>query len=136
MEKVNEAYIKDSIEPVTLKSTEIILEQMKKCVCKIHKGETKGTGFFARIPYNNEFIKVLITNNHILDNNDIKEGKNITISFDNNLIDKNIKIDSKKIIYTNEIFDTTIIEINEEKDGIKYFLDFDQRISLTNLLLL
>ena len=37
MEVVKEAYIKDSIEPLTLKSLEKIAVQMKKCVCKIHK---------------------------------------------------------------------------------------------------
>ena len=125
MEEIKELEIPDAIEPISIRSTEIILEQMKKCVCKIHKGETKGTGFFARIPYNNEFIKVLITNNHILNNNDIKEGNNIIISLNNDLISKNIKIDSRINIYTDKIFDITIIEISEEKDGIKDYLDIN-----------
>ncbi len=39
-----------SPEPVSFEGTEIILNQMNKCVCKIYnKGE--GTGFFTKIPF-------------------------------------------------------------------------------------
>ena len=109
---------------------EIILEQMKNCVCKIHSGKTKGTGFFTKIPFKNTLIPVLITNNHVLDINDIMYGKNITISLNNETIFKNIIIDEKRKRYTNEIFDVTIIELNEKNDGIKFFLELDNQILL------
>ena len=43
-----------------------IIYQMKKCVCKININGINGTGFFTKIPCCNESIKVLITNNHII----------------------------------------------------------------------
>ena len=128
MEVVKEAYIKDSIEPLTLKSIEKIAMQMKKCVCKIHKGVIKGTGFFIKIPYNKSYLNLLITNNHILGKSDIANGKNIFISLNNELISKNIKITPDKNTYTNKILDITIIEINEEKDQIEDFLSLDNQI--------
>ena len=45
MEKRFETFLKDSIKPVSIKETQIILEQMKTCVCRIHLGSKKGTGF-------------------------------------------------------------------------------------------
>jgi hypothetical protein len=56
---------------------------MEKCVCKIYLGNGKigtGTGFFCEIPFHNKFLPVLITNNHILDENDTKTGKIIKLS--------------------------------------------------------
>jgi len=128
MEEIKKKYIKDSIEPVSINSTEIILNQMKKCVCKIHIKGIKGTGFFAKIPYKNDVLSVLITNNHVLGEDNIKDGKNISISLNNEKTFKNIKIDSKRKRYTNEILDVTIIEINENIDDINDFLILDNQI--------
>ena len=59
----------DYPESISLKGTEEIVEQMKKKVCKIFIGnDIKGTGFFCKIPYNNNELKVLMTNNHIIIN--------------------------------------------------------------------
>ena len=127
---IQEKDIQDSIKPIPIKSMEIILEQMKNCVCKIHSGKTKGTRFFTKIPFKNTLIPVLITNNHVLSINDIMYGKNITISLNNETIFKNIIIDEKRKRYTNEILDVTIIELNEKTDGIKYFLALDNQILL------
>ena len=46
---------------------------MKTNLCKIQMSEEgQGTGFFCTIPYNwEETIRVLITNNHVLKENDI-----------------------------------------------------------------
>ena len=128
MEEIKEKYIQNSLEPVSINSIEVILNQMKNCVCKIHIKGTKGTGFFTKIPYKNDLLKVLITNNHILDEECIKDGKNISISLNNETIFKNIKIDSDRKRYTNEIFDVTIIEIKEEIDNISDFLVLDNQI--------
>ena len=46
----NEKYIKNSPIPVSLENTEKIINQMKKCVCQIHK-KGQGTGFLCKIPY-------------------------------------------------------------------------------------
>ena len=128
MEEIKEKYLSDSIEPISINSTEIILNQMKKCVCKIHIKGTKGTGFFAKIPYKNNFLSCLLTNNHVLGEDNIKDGNSISISLNNEEIFKNIKIDSKRKRYTNEILDVTIIEIYEDIDNIKDFLILDNQI--------
>ena len=128
MEEIKEKYISDSIEPISINSTEIILNQMKKCVCKIYIKGKKGTGFFAKIPYKNNFISCLFTNNHVLGEDNIQDGNNISISLNNEEIFRNIKIDSKRKRYTNEILDITIIEINEDIDNINDFLILDNQI--------
>ena len=51
---------------------------MRKIVCKIYCNSSTGTGFFTKIPYKNESIKLLMTNNHILDENEIKNNNIIT----------------------------------------------------------
>ena len=70
MEEEEQVY--SSVKPVSLKTSEEIVRQMKTCVCKIHKNTVKGTGFFVKIPYKENNILVLITNNHILGENGLK----------------------------------------------------------------
>ena len=45
MESRNETKIKYAVEPVSIKKTEIILDQMKKWVCKIHNRIKKEQDF-------------------------------------------------------------------------------------------
>ena len=127
MSVIEEISIKDALSPVSIKSTEIILDQMKNCVCKIHKGKINGTGFFIRISYNNKLYDLLVTNNHVLKEQDINTGKIISISLNNEQISKEIKIDSNRKKYTNKNLDVTIIEIKKE-DNINNFLLLDDRI--------
>ena len=127
MERRFESFLKDSIKPVSIKETQFILEQMKTCVCKIHLGSKKGTGFFIKIPFQSQSLKVLMTNNHVIGEEELSNGKKITISLNNEESTRNIKIDSTRKIYTNEILDITIIEILE-KDNIKNFLTLDKQI--------
>ena len=117
-EEIKEQFIKESLNPVSMKCTEKILEQMRNNVCKIHKGKIIGTGFFAKIPFNKSLLSVLITNNHVLDESDIIDGKNIVISVNNEATIMDIKIHSKRKKYTNKDYDVTIIEIKEEEDNI------------------
>ena len=107
---------------------------MRKCICKIKCSiNGHGSGFFCKIPFPNEFklLPVLVTNNHVLGENDIKEGKKITFSINNNdkdnfeiIIDKTIKT------YTKKKYDITFIEI-KSIDKIKpdSFLDVDDKIN-------
>jgi len=70
--------------PVSLEGTKKIIEQMEKCICKIYlnKGGL-GTGFFCKIPFNNSLLPVLITNNHVLNENDIDNNKIIKLTINN-----------------------------------------------------
>ena len=56
--------IEDYPKSISLEGTEIIIEQMKKKVCKINIGNKKGIGFFCKIPFPdiNNLLPVLITN--------------------------------------------------------------------------
>ena len=91
METINdEKKIVNYPEPITIEETNIILEQMKNCIFKIYKGKgSSGTGFFCKIPYKNEELKVLITCNHVIDENYIKNNEIIKLYINN---EKNIKI--------------------------------------------
>ena len=57
---------------------------MENCICKIYlKNDEIGTGFFCTIPFNNNFLTVLITNKHILNENDIDNNKIIKLMINN-----------------------------------------------------
>ena len=58
--------------PVTIDETELILNQMRYSICKIENENGDGTGFFCQISNK----KLLITNNHII-NKEIIKNKNI-----------------------------------------------------------
>ena len=73
MEMTYEKKINDYPDTVSLKGTEEIVKQMKKSICKILLGKKKGTGFFCKIPFGNNLLPVLITNNHIIDEIILKE---------------------------------------------------------------
>ena len=53
---------------LSIRCTEKILEQMKKNICKIISPKKEGTGFFCKIPFPDKenLLKVLISNNHII----------------------------------------------------------------------
>ena len=125
---IQEKLIKNCIEPISIKGTENILNQMKKSVCKICNNEKNGTGFFIKIPYKSNLLNVMITNNHIIDEKDILNKKQISIYINNNKEYAKIKLNNERKIYTNEILDVTIIEINEDIDNIKDFLILDNQI--------
>ena len=127
-----EGILKGQGNPVSKKEI-IELFNMEKSMCKIFyekienneikKG--KASGFFCEI---DEFpIKYgLFTNNHVLDENDIKKGKIINIECLNELsyIKKKIKLDGKRRVYTNIELDYTCIEIYQS-DGFKDYFKID-----------
>ena len=86
---------------VTIEENKIIISQMIKYVCKIYQTEEDtATGFMCKIPYQNQLLPVLITNNHVLNEEKIKIGQTIRFSFNEDQIEKTIKIDnSRKKIY-------------------------------------
>ena len=67
---------------INLDCTKEIINQMEKNICKIKIGEEQGTGFFCKIPFpdKNNMLKVLITNNHVINETILfKEGEYISI---------------------------------------------------------
>ena len=125
-EKNNELYP----EPVTLKATEKIIEQMNNAICRIYNKNKNGNGFFLKIPFrNNILLPVLITNYHIIDNEYILNKKNISIYLNNHKKITTLKLDNNRKIYTNEKNDITIIEIKEKEDKLNNkYLELDDNI--------
>ena len=94
-----EISIPDQPIPVSIKGLKNILFQLENCICQIHKKNGgKGTGFFCKILFKNKLLPVLITNNHVLNENDIKNNEKIEFTIYNNIENKNkdisIKIDN------------------------------------------
>ena len=128
-----EAKIKEHCGPINKKE---ILELLKKedAMCKIESQKIKngkleniyGNGLFLKL--NNKdipFKKCLITNNHILDENDIKINEEIKIEYRKKK--KILEISKDRKVYTNEELDYTCIEIFD-KDEIKEFFNIDKQI--------
>ena len=88
--------------------------------------ELTGTGFFCHIPIGSEKFPVMITHYHIITDEFLKDNKSITIELSNK--HKEININDNRLIYTNEMYNITIIEINSKKDNITQFLDLDENI--------
>ena len=129
---MNEQYIGD-IPPLNTDQIKVILSQLAKKVCKIYKTKTNtATGFLLKIPYPDQFslLPVLITNNHFLNKNDLKTMKNIKITFDNDNIEKYIKLNDSRKIYSNDDkdIDITIIEIKNQLEQLNNYLDIDEHI--------
>ena len=57
----------------------INLDELKKYFCRIYTKNTYNIGFFATIPYKSYSLNVLITNNNIINENDIQNNNNIEI---------------------------------------------------------
>ena len=129
MEGVKESYLSGYPNIISYECSKIIISQMKRNICKINIGAKRGTGFFCKIPFpNNEnMLSVFITNNHVI-NEDFLKNKNGTITIiekedeDEKII--NIK---NRITYTSKEYDITIIEI-KEYDNINNFMELDDGI--------
>ena len=89
---------------------------MKNSICKIENKNGCRTGFFCKILS----IKLLITNNHVIDEEIMKNNNIIRVELNNNKIKKDIKL---KNYYTNVDYDTTIIEIDDIISVEKYIKD-------------
>ena len=109
--------------PVTMNCTNIILEQMKNCICKIINIANEGTGFFCHIPREN--INLMITNNHVINEEILKKNSKLEVSLNDGIEKIEIDLNNKKL-YTSQEYDVTIIEVNEDK--IKYYIDLDESI--------
>ena len=127
---IKEKYLNDSITPISIKGMEKITFQLKNCVCKIRKKDNvKATGFFCKIPYqNNKLLTVLFTNNHVISQNDLIINNQIEITMNDDNEIRSILIDNSRIFFTDPDLDVTIIEIKPNIDKINNFLDLDEKI--------
>jgi hypothetical protein len=107
-----------------------LMEKAKKSTCiinsKINGKYIIGTGFFCEIPFKNKKMKVLFTNNHVLNEESIQIGKTIKIIYQGKA--KDIEISEDRFCLTDsrdykEGLDYTCIQIFE-KDGIEDFYEY------------
>ena len=108
--------------PITFRATKRY-EKKISATCKILSGN-EGSGFFCEIKVNNKLMKVLFTNNHVI--NDL----NSDIKIEHNRKKKIIKLNNR-FKYTNQELDYTCIEILEE-DGINNYFKIDKNINNNN----
>jgi hypothetical protein len=76
------------------------IEQKLDTICKILKGNKEGSGFFCKINIKGKEMKVLFTNNHVLNEKNIKQNSIIEIQQNNNIYQ--IKITEDRFTSTNE----------------------------------
>jgi len=122
---MEEKKIPNTPEPPTIEEMTKALQQLKYSICKIFKAN--GTGFFCFIPYKNRFLRVLITNYHVINEQFIKENNKIKFGIDDEKYLNDIFLNDNRKIYLNESYDLAMIEITDQdqlnKDII--FLNFD-----------
>ena len=129
----NEDYISSS-PLISNEQTKKIINQLNNSVCKIYKSnEENATGFFCYIPFSYLLLPALITNNHVLNEEDIKTNRIIKLSLKDGQIEKEIIINESRITFTNKELDITIIEIIPYLDKINDFLEVDGTIDKFNL---
>ena len=132
----NDYYIKEKnigiSHIVSKEENNIILNQLEKCICKIIiENEVKGSGFLCKVPFPDQFTLFpgLLTNNHVLKEEDIIKCKKIDISFDEDKIKKTIYLNERKFS-SDENLDFTIIEIKPNDDALNDFLEVDEHLDL------
>ena len=129
----NEEHVANS-PLISKEQTNKIINQLNTCVCKINKSNgDNATGFFCKIPFSYSFLPVLITNNHVLNEEDIKINRIIKFSLKDGQIEKKLIINESRITFTDKDLDVTIIEIIPKIDGINDFLEIDGTINELNL---
>jgi len=115
---------------IEVQKVEKLIEMTKKSICKIevkNKNKTSfGTGFLIKlpIPTKNNPLLGLITNNHLIDSEYIKEyiklnnnnsskSLKITITFNEKIYI--LKLTDKKFIFTSNLIDITFIQLTEDE---------------------
>ena len=110
------------------KLKKIATSGIEKCICKIINDELKcGTGFFCNIPQKK--LKVIITNNHVINEKFLNEQKKLKIEVEEKEIEINLEL--KRYKMTDKDIDFTLIEIIEE-DNINNFLEIDENIYIND----
>ena len=125
----NNENIEDNIhnKPITMKITEIILNQMKNSLCKIKtENDEKAVriGIFTKILYNSEDIPILIINKNIINEKEIQ----VELYEYNKKVIKKISLDNERRKYINNDLNVSIIEIKKDIDKIDNFIEIDEDI--------
>ena len=120
-----------SIAPVNIEGTKKILAQLMNCIFKIKIKGAYATGFFCKIPYKKQAIKVFMTSYHFFNENVMKENQKINLSLNDEKETKSIDLSIERITYFNKDYDITLIELKDE-DKIKDYLELDDNLFQDN----
>jgi hypothetical protein len=101
--------------------------QKEDATCKLITG--KGTGFFCELQLQDYKLKVLLTCNHVLNEDLIKNNSKIKIKYKNTI--KEITINELRFVCTNELLDYTCIQILFN-DNINDYFQIDSNINNNN----
>ena len=124
---IEEIMIKDYPEPVGIKQTQIILDQMIHCIGKLKINSTNGTCFFCKVPFGKFDIKVLMTNYHVLKEEDYNWSTELNILLNDDKEAIVIKLEEDRRTYFNEKYDIALIELLET-DNINHYLELDDNL--------
>ena len=133
MNYIPEKKIEDQINAIPLNES----YKLAKKICKIKCENGIGTGFFCDIIIDEWDhllrVRTFITNRHVLNEDDIKPGKKIKFSLNDEEYNYEIEIDNERKKYSSKKYDVTIIEIKKE-DNIKSdsFLEIDDNLYNTD----
>ena len=128
MRKIEEGYIKGSTSFITKEKTELIIDQMKNCVCQV-VGNKIGTGFFCKIPHKDKLIPVLITNYHIIDDNFLNRNKKLNLLLDEKKVCLQLSINKSRKFYSSKEDESDIMILNiKEEDEINNYLELDENL--------
>ena len=105
-------------------------EQNKVCIWNVSNGIKIGIGFLSTILYNAQSITILITNYHIINDEFIKNNKQIKILINKEEKSNIINIDERNKIYSSpkEKYDIMILQIKETKIP-NYYENFENNDS-------
>ena len=106
--------LKDSIEPVNIDGTKKILDQLMNSICKINIKGKLGTGFFCKIPFRKETIKILLANYNILNENDFKENKKLKLSLNDEKNTITIDLGIERETYFNKEYNITLMNLKKK----------------------
>ena len=126
-EYIPEKNIKGQQEAIPLNK---ILKIGQKKVCKIKcSNNGTGSGFFCNIIDEWNPLRALVTNRHVLNEEDLKPGKKISFSKNDDEDQYVLEIDEERKVFTSKKYDVTIVEIRKE-DNIKpdSFFDIDENV--------
>ena len=111
---MDEKIIRNSPGYISISCIETILNQMRNSICKIRINQTNGTGFFCKIPYENNTMNVLMTNYHVLDEEYYNKNDELNLFINDEEEVKRINLKTERKKYFNKEYDLALIELKED----------------------
>ena len=126
---MDEKIIRNSPGYISISCIETILNQMRNSICKIRINQTNGTGFFCKIPYENNSINVLMTNYHVLDEEYYNKNDELNLFINDEEEVKRINLKTERKKYFNKEYDLALIELKEDdRIPINNYLELDDNL--------